>query len=86
MVHVFTTAARNYLGKVRTLAHSIKTYHPEFKFHFVVADRAPTSIRLEEEPFDCMIAATAIQHDAMLATANVTDFRRFSQAGLQWVG
>ena len=33
---------------------------------------------------DCMIAATAIQHDAMLATANAADFRRFSQAGLQW--
>ena len=33
---------------------------------------------------DCMIAATAIQSDAILATANVTDFRRFSQAGLQW--
>lgn len=32
---------------------------------------------------DCMIAATAIQSDASLATANVTDFRGFSKAGLR---
>jgi predicted nucleic acid-binding protein len=32
---------------------------------------------------DCMIAATAIQAGAVLATANPRDFARFSAAGLE---
>jgi len=32
---------------------------------------------------DCMIAATAIQAGAALATANPRDFARFSAAGLE---
>jgi predicted nucleic acid-binding protein len=35
---------------------------------------------------DCMIAASAIRAQAPLATANVTDFRRFCSAGLDLVG
>lgn len=33
--------------------------------------------------FDCMIAATALRFGAVLATANIEDFRRFSSAGLE---
>jgi predicted nucleic acid-binding protein len=32
---------------------------------------------------DCMIAATAIRCDAILATANPADFRKFQTAGLK---
>ena len=35
---------------------------------------------------DCMIAATALRAGAMLATANVADFRRFKSAGLALAG
>jgi predicted nucleic acid-binding protein len=35
---------------------------------------------------DCMVAATAIRHEALLATANEKDFARFRTAGLRIVG
>jgi predicted nucleic acid-binding protein len=35
---------------------------------------------------DCMIAATAIRHGALLATADEKDFRRFIAAGLTLAG
>jgi predicted nucleic acid-binding protein len=35
---------------------------------------------------DCMIAATAIQANAILATENLVDFRRFQASGLEIVG
>ena len=54
MIHVFTSAAVNYIGKVRALFHSVRRHHPEFVCHFLAAeDRRLTShcLRLEDEPF-----------------------------------
>ena len=34
---------------------------------------------------DCMIAATAVRHEAALATTSPRDFRRFDRAGLRLV-
>ena len=34
---------------------------------------------------DCMVAATAISHDAPLATSNPVDFRRMEARGLQMI-
>lgn len=31
---------------------------------------------------DCMVAATAVRHEAVLATGNASDFRRLQSAGL----
>lgn len=38
-VHLFTSAACNYLPKARVLAKSVRKYHPEWRIHLALADR-----------------------------------------------
>lgn len=54
-VHVFTSAAVNYLPKARVLSTSIKQYHPEFTIHLALADEIPAWLAIEDEPFDAII-------------------------------
>jgi hypothetical protein len=51
-LHVFTSAAVNYLPKVRTLCHSIRRHHPEAVIHLALADERPPWLTAEGEPFD----------------------------------
>lgn len=51
-VHVFTSAAFNYIPKVRLLFRSLKKHHPEWRLHLVLADELRADINLDNEPFD----------------------------------
>ncbi|MCU6434921.1 glycosyl transferase [Undibacterium sp. Jales W-56] len=51
-VHVFTSAACNYIPKVRVLIQSIKHWHPEWAIHLALSDQIPAGIDLSQEPFD----------------------------------
>lgn len=51
-LHVFTSAAVNYLPKVRTLCESIRRHHPEAVIHLALADERPSWLTTEGEPFD----------------------------------
>lgn len=51
-IHVFTSAAFNYIPKVRLLFRSLKRLHPEWRLHLVLADKLHPEIDLSEEPFD----------------------------------
>jgi glycosyltransferase involved in cell wall biosynthesis len=53
--HIFTSITANYLPKARVLAHSLKRFHPSFRFHLVLSDATPPGFRLEDEPFDSLI-------------------------------
>jgi hypothetical protein len=55
VLHVFTSAAVNYLPKVRMLCHSIRRYHPEAVIHLALADERPQWLRTEDEPFDSIL-------------------------------
>lgn len=60
-VHVFTSAALNYLPKVRTLFSSIRHHHPDWKLHFLVADEvnlATTDDPMAVQSIDHAEAAT----------------------------
>lgn len=55
-VHVFTSAAVNYLPKARVLAQSIRKYHPEFTVHLALADPKPAWLDVVQEPFDSVVS------------------------------
>ncbi|WP_462116607.1 glycosyltransferase family protein, partial [Lysobacter xanthus] len=42
-IAVYTSAADNYLPKVRALAESVRAFHPEWAFHLARADRPPAA-------------------------------------------
>lgn len=51
-IHVFTSAAFNYIPKVRILFKSLKRLHPEWRLHLALADQLRPEIDLSDEPFD----------------------------------
>jgi hypothetical protein len=54
-VHVFTSAALNYLPKVRILFESLRKHHPEWKLHLVLADTLDVTIDYKQEPLDSIV-------------------------------
>ena len=54
-VHVFTSAAFNYIPKVRMLFKSLRQHHPEWNLHLALADELRAEIDLSNEPFDGII-------------------------------
>jgi hypothetical protein len=59
-LHVFTSAAVNYLPKVRLLCRSIRERHPEAVIHLALADLTPQWIAVDDEPFDDIIGIEAL--------------------------
>ncbi len=57
-IHVFTSAALNYIPKVRMLFQSLRHHHPEWRLHLALADELKPTLDLSTEPFDevCTIA------------------------------
>ena len=54
-VHVFTSAALNYLPKVRILFESLRKHHPEWKLHLVLADTLDADVDYSKEPLDSIV-------------------------------
>lgn len=48
MLHIFTSAAVNYIPKVRLLTESIRKFHPEASIHLALADELPPDLPLDE--------------------------------------
>lgn len=55
VLHIFTSAAVNYLPKVRILCRSLRQHHPEAVVHLALADERPQWLRTEDEPFDSIL-------------------------------
>jgi hypothetical protein len=51
-IHVYTSAACNYIPKVRVLVESVRKYHPEWVIHLALSDDVPDGLDLSSEPFD----------------------------------
>jgi len=59
-LHIFTSAAVNYLPKVRLLCRSIREHHPEAVIHLALADEKPAWLVAEDEPFDDILEIDTI--------------------------
>lgn len=53
---VYTSAALNYLPKVRKLFASVRKRHPEFELVLALADRLPAKMDFSKEPLDRVIS------------------------------
>jgi lipopolysaccharide biosynthesis glycosyltransferase len=51
-LHIFTSAACNYIPKVRMLFRSLREHHPEAVLHLLLADAPTELLDLTQEPFD----------------------------------
>jgi hypothetical protein len=63
-VHVFSSAAFNYIPKARLLFNSLRKYHPDWVLHLALGDEPHPEFRLANEPFDELtsIAELGIPH------------------------
>jgi hypothetical protein len=59
-VHVFTSAAVNYLPKVRLLFQSLRKHHPEWTLHLALADALPDDLDSSREPIDVITPAASL--------------------------
>lgn len=62
-VQVFTSAALNYIPKVRMLFHSLRRHHPDWKLHLLLADQLPDDLDISQEPFDAITPIVDLQID-----------------------
>ena len=62
-VHVFTSAAVNYLPKVRMLFNSLRHHHPDWVLHLVLADTLPDDVDTSKEPLDYITPIESLQID-----------------------
>lgn len=60
-LHIFTSAAVNYLPKVRILCRSLKRHHPEATIHLALADLRPGWLSARGEPFDHILDIAELQ-------------------------
>lgn len=63
-VHVYTSAALNYVPKVRMLFRSLRQHHPQWQLHLLLADALPDDLDTSAEPFDTItpVAELGIPH------------------------
>lgn len=59
----FTSAAQNYLPKVRKLFDSLRKHHPEFELVLALADEPHDSVDFSAEPLDRVIALRDLDID-----------------------
>ncbi len=54
-VLVYTSAALNYLPKVRILFRSLRRHHPDWRLHLLLAESTATGLHIATEPIDVVV-------------------------------
>ncbi|WP_031407154.1 hypothetical protein [Thiomonas sp. FB-Cd] len=75
-IHVFTSAALNYIPKARVLFESVRKYHPDWVLHLALADELRGEIDLSKEPFDDLMTIDSLgipEHRAWAFTHRIVE-------------
>lgn len=54
--NVYTSAALNYIPKVRLLFESLRRHHPDWRLNLLLADELPADLDTSNEPFDAIVS------------------------------
>lgn len=79
-IHMFTSAACNYIPKVRVLIESVRKWHPEWVIHLALSDELPEGIDLSSEPFDEVHPAASLDIPDFIGWAFCHTIVEFSTA------
>lgn len=60
-LHIYTSAACNYIPKVRMLFNSLREHHPEAVLHLLLADGKTELLDLSKEPFDVVTTLSDLE-------------------------
>jgi len=55
-MYCFTSITNNYLPKARILGHTLKQFHPYWKFIVVISEPVHETVNIDNEPFDQVIS------------------------------
>lgn len=53
---VYTSVTKSYIPKARTLAKSVKKFHPDWQFVLLLSDDVPMDFDIDNEPFDELLS------------------------------
>lgn len=56
VINVYTSAALNYIPKVRLLFDSLRRHHPDWRLNLLLADELPKDLDTSSEPFDTIVS------------------------------
>lgn len=84
-VQVFTSAALNYIPKVRILFKSLQKYHPDWTFNLLLIDKIPENFCLNDEDFKIITSVADLEIRDFVGWSFCHTITELSTAAKPWM-